>query len=501
MSYVIKDAEGQPLLHGDKEIKGADFVGCVKAVDLKKRTLTIIGSDESRDRDGDIIRVNGWILDYYKSNPVFLWAHNYSSVPLGATSQITRRKNPPRLEFQDIRFPTEGLNPFADMILNLYGEKIINASSVGFIPYTFQELTEESAASAPSGGDRPVRWGGKGIDFLKQELLELSGCAVPSNPGALQLAIKGITSPNKDWSPDDLVKFLVGEMGIPTLRNEDDILEELRIKQSIEFIDEDQPVQVQVPVQIETSQEESIEEPEEKSICGSKSLPTDSSDSWDGAAAKANIKKWASDADGNIDFSKYKKGFVYQNSSADASTVGAYKLPFADVVSGKLTAVWGGVSAAMGAVNGARGGADLGDDKKSCYNFLASYYKKFDKTPPEYNASIVLEVLISPEVAQVIQEGKEIILLGIREGNSLKIESVLAGLEPIQGEGLVSGLTEEDKSWFEETMKNLIKSSHTNNPVIPQVETESEVDYTEFNKAIQSLKEAMKGLQEVLPHA
>jgi len=391
MSYVLVGPDEKPILRNNKEVYVQDFTSIVKGVNLEKRTLTIIGSDETRDRDGDIIRVSGWILENYLKNPVFLWAHNYSSVPLGATSQLIRRRNPNRLEFKDIRFPTEGLNPFADMILQLYEQQIINASSVGFLPYKWNKLEKPEGEDPPK--DEPWMWQ-YGREYIKQELLELSGCPVPSNPSALQNAIKGFAG-DELLTQNLLNCFNAG--GLEDLKTKDDILEELRVKGEIEVIDEERPVQVQVPEKLEN------EEDEIKAVCGSRNLPTNDSGEWDGAAARTSIENWAT-TDGKIDFSKYKKGFVYQKSGVNADTKGAYILPFAKVIDGTLTAVWGGVNKAMGSVNGARGGADLGDDRKSCYSFLVAYYKKFDKEPPTYNAEAEYDEEFLKEITEELPE-------------------------------------------------------------------------------------------------
>lgn len=117
-------------------------------------------------------------------------------------------------------------------------------------------------------------------------------------------------------------------------------------------------------------------------ICGSKNLPTDSSGDWDGSAARDRIAKWAGGPDKeNIKWSKYGNAFVWVMPDKK-NDFGGYKLPFADVKGGTLKAVWGGVSAAMAAVHGSRGGTK-GVDVKKAHNFLASYYKKFDKEVPE----------------------------------------------------------------------------------------------------------------------
>lgn len=121
------------------------------------------------------------------------------------------------------------------------------------------------------------------------------------------------------------------------------------------------------------------------------SLPTADLDvKWDSGEAIKRVKDWSSD-DNGVDFDKYQKAFFYVD--GDGSKQGDYKLPFADVIDDKLTAIWAGVAAAMGAINGAQGGVDMSDDDKSAvYDQICVYYKKFDKEPPELKKSLTREV-------------------------------------------------------------------------------------------------------------
>ena len=118
---------------------------------------------------------------------------------------------------------------------------------------------------------------------------------------------------------------------------------------------------------------------EEFEICGKRDLPIDDEGSWDGDKARDEMKKYAGD-----DMEKYKNGFVIRDKN-HKENLGAYKLPFARVKEGKLVATWGGVLNAMRAVLGARTELKVPEEiKKGAYNFLASYYKRFDKEVPEY---------------------------------------------------------------------------------------------------------------------
>lgn len=134
--------------------------------DIEQRVLRFIGSTESVDRDGDIISADGWELDNYKKNPVFLWAHDYKIPPIGRAIDV--RVVNKQLIF-DIEFPDEGIFPLADTIFKLYKGNFLNATSVGFI----------------GKEGEPTK---TGYAFTRQELIELSAVPVPSNPTALQQA-------------------------------------------------------------------------------------------------------------------------------------------------------------------------------------------------------------------------------------------------------------------------------------------------------------------------
>ena len=197
MAYKLKDVNGELVKLDGKEVMASDAVDVIKGVDIDKRTLRIIATDESVDRDGDIIMSKGWDFDNYKKNPVFLWAHDYGSVPLAAAVKIERKREPWRIVLTH-KFPTAGLNPFADMILELYNEKVINAGSVGFFPFDMERLDMEDIEAADS--KLPFA----GMRFLAQELLEHSGCPVPANPNAVQDASKSLAV-KTNWRKDGSV--------------------------------------------------------------------------------------------------------------------------------------------------------------------------------------------------------------------------------------------------------------------------------------------------------
>ncbi len=158
--------------------------------DEKDRVLRFIGSDETPDRDDDIIEVAGWDVSDYMKNPVFLWAHEYEKPPIGKAVQINKDLTNGRLVF-DIKFPTlEELSSdvgspsehakFIDTIYNLYRGGYLSATSVGFHGIKFKPRDDGEMNSNPE-------WQ-RGRRYMEQSLLELSAVPVPSNPNALQQA-------------------------------------------------------------------------------------------------------------------------------------------------------------------------------------------------------------------------------------------------------------------------------------------------------------------------
>jgi len=89
----------------------------------------------------------------------------------------------------------------------------------------------------------------------------------------------------------------------------------------------------------------------------------------------------------------------------NADNKAAYKLPHHRA--SDLKAVWRGVSAAMAALLGARGGVDIpSGDRRGVYNHLSKHYAKFDKTPPEFKlieAQVLKDVDFETEAYIAVQ--------------------------------------------------------------------------------------------------
>lgn len=128
-------------------------------------TFKVIVSTDDIDRQGESVDQNGWDLSFYKSNPIVLWAHDYSTLPIGVTTSIEIVGN--KLIAEGKFAPAEA-NPFAQQVRKLYDLGMVNTTSVGFIPKEYDEKEDNR--------------------ITKSELLEFSFVPVPANPYAVRLS-------------------------------------------------------------------------------------------------------------------------------------------------------------------------------------------------------------------------------------------------------------------------------------------------------------------------
>jgi hypothetical protein len=79
---------------------------------------------------------------------------------------------------------------------------------------------------------------------------------------------------------------------------------------------------------------------------------------WDVAEAESAISRWATDDDGDVDFGRYGRAFIYQDPDGPVDAKSSYKFPVATVIGGELTIVPRAVSAAAGRLNQANVSGD-----------------------------------------------------------------------------------------------------------------------------------------------
>ena len=133
--------------------------------------ISFVLSTDEVDHHGDVISADGWNLESYRNNPVFLWAHDYARPVIGRALETWTDSHRllARVEFA----PT----PFAQEVAMLYDTGYQRGVSVGFKPLRYEERRHEKTGAI------------LGIRFLEQELLEASAVPVPANRNALRRAL------------------------------------------------------------------------------------------------------------------------------------------------------------------------------------------------------------------------------------------------------------------------------------------------------------------------
>lgn len=136
----------------------------------ESRVMSFVFSDGNVDRYGDTIDARGWVLESFNANPVALFGHDANTV-----ENVIGRAHNVRIEGNrlvgEIEFMEASVNPNAEAVFQMLKAGFLNAVSVGFQPLDWQLSKDKS---------RP-----QGIDFKKQELLEISVVPIPANPTAL----------------------------------------------------------------------------------------------------------------------------------------------------------------------------------------------------------------------------------------------------------------------------------------------------------------------------
>jgi HK97 family phage prohead protease len=134
-----------------------------RSVNLQKRSVDAVVSDETIDAYGEIVDSASWKLERYLRNPVVLHQHDHSA-PMGRAESV-------RVEggalCASIVFANTDLG---NELLQLYSEGALRAFSVGFRP---GRVTTETV-------------NGRTVErLLDCELLEISCVSVPANPNAV----------------------------------------------------------------------------------------------------------------------------------------------------------------------------------------------------------------------------------------------------------------------------------------------------------------------------
>lgn len=140
------------------------------------RALRFTISTATVDREQDRIALAGWDLANFRRNPVVLWGHDATRLPIGRAFDLSIEGDALKASVEFIPADTPEGGQFAESVYRLARGGFIAATSVGFRPLKWDYTREPSRGSED--------WF-PGIDFEEQELVELSVVTVPANPEAL----------------------------------------------------------------------------------------------------------------------------------------------------------------------------------------------------------------------------------------------------------------------------------------------------------------------------
>jgi len=194
-----------------------------------------------------------------------------------------------------------------------------------------------------------------------------------------------------------------------------------------------------------------------KAVGGKAGLPLASRErGWDATAAVGRVRSWSGSEDEPS--ARYRQGFFWYDAD-NADNFGAYKLPFADVIDGTLTAIPRGIFAVAGVLSGARGGVDIpAADIATIRGKVASYYAKM-RTQFD-DDSIVAPWKKEGEAPEETKEGRVLssknrMLIGrcVKELSEavVALQELLAATEPVPKETEKgTGAPEEVRAAFED---------------------------------------------------
>lgn len=153
-------------------------VGPANMVDANNRILEFIATDETIDRDDDILSFDGWEIENYMKNPVVVYEHGYTVVGkvVKLETDSSRRLMLIRIQFPSLtEMSTDATKLsdyalFVDSLYNIYKNGYMKAVSV-----RFRNLESDMQYF----GEKQVRV------IKRKELLEISLTGIPANPNAL----------------------------------------------------------------------------------------------------------------------------------------------------------------------------------------------------------------------------------------------------------------------------------------------------------------------------
>jgi HK97 family phage prohead protease len=179
--------------------------------DLGDGVLEAVITTSSTDRYNEQIVTSGIVTENYMANPVVLYGHDYSGLPIGKTLQLNQMKNKMKARFE----LAVNEYPFAATVYAMVKAGYINAVSIG---------------------GRVLEWSEDYRTIMQMEMVEFSICAVPANPEALitgrafEEAVGKTVEQVRDEFADFSHKLYVDKLaGMP----QDDVIDAIKVLESL----------------------------------------------------------------------------------------------------------------------------------------------------------------------------------------------------------------------------------------------------------------------------
>ena len=306
------------------------------------------------DRDNEIVVPKGMDLSAFKKYMHVLWGHNYALPPIGSNEYI--EADDFGIKAKTVYADT-GEGTLSNILWHLVSQGHQKASSIGFVPlaWTQPDHNDWDKTVKTLAGMWPEfakRTSDPSRIITKGALLEHSDVSVPANPDA------EVVSVAKSFGADSVVLKHLGFDCEPPKADPPN----------------DPPA-------------------EDKGVVAYRQFAKSSKTaSWNGPREVA-----AADLPG-------LKLMATWYDAEHADMKGAYKLPHHKASAGHQL-VWRGLTAAMGALLGARGGVDLPtDDRAGVYAHLSRHYAEYDAKPPELRDYTQGELKgVFPELYEVVR--------------------------------------------------------------------------------------------------
>lgn len=141
----------------------------------EERSIVHVITDETVNRYGQIVRMNGIDTSGYDKNPVVFFNHRSDELPIGRNMwHKNEMRNGVKSKIAKTQFHD---SEQATTVYNMWKDKFLNASSIGFIPLEVKPVINEQGQF-------------EAIDFVKTDLGEYSIVGVPANKNAVRNAVE-----------------------------------------------------------------------------------------------------------------------------------------------------------------------------------------------------------------------------------------------------------------------------------------------------------------------